>query len=132
MNQEGDPGADTSIGSQSPESSRAQIIEEIRDRAETVWTRGSDAGPSVAKVVSHTNRGIGGRVAIVDGCRTPFSKAGTDLRDMDVVDLSGGVVAELVSRAELDPEEIDLSIFGVVVAALHAPNLGREVERRFP
>jgi acetyl-CoA acyltransferase len=65
-------------------------------------------------------------VAIVDGCRTPFCKAGTDLENMDVVDLSGVVTAELVARSGIEPESIDLSVFGVVVAALHAPNLGRE------
>jgi len=46
---------------------------------------------------------------------------------MDVVDLSGVVAAELVARSGLDREEIGYSIFGVVVAALYAPNLGREV-----
>jgi acetyl-CoA acetyltransferase len=35
--------------------------------------------------------------------------------------------AELMDRTELDPKQIDRSIFGVVVPALHAPNLGREV-----
>lgn len=110
-----------------PESLEASAEEEIRDRADTVWTHGKQAAPSFARVVSQSPRGVGGRVAIIDGCRTPFSKAGTDLRDMDVVDLSGVAVAELVARVGLDPEQIDCSIFGVVVAALHAPNLGREV-----
>ncbi|MDX1501625.1 MAG: acetyl-CoA C-acyltransferase [Thermoanaerobaculia bacterium] len=75
-----------------------------------------------------TNRlsGPGGRVAILDGCRTPFCKAGTELADMDVVDMTGVAVAELVTRSDIDPGEIDLSIFGVVMPALHAPNLGRE------
>jgi len=120
---EPDPQNQTSL----PRFLKASAGEEIRDRAESVWTRGEQGAPSIARVVSQSQRGVGGRVAIIDGCRTPFSKAGTDLRDMDVVDLSGVVVAELVARTGLDPEEIDYSIFGVVVAALHAPNLGREV-----
>ncbi|MGH9464503.1 MAG: acetyl-CoA C-acyltransferase FadI [Thermoanaerobaculia bacterium] len=66
-------------------------------------------------------------MAIVDGCRTPFAKAGTLLQDMDVVDLAGVAAGELVTRTAVDPEAIDLAIFGVVVPALHAPNLGREV-----
>jgi acetyl-CoA acyltransferase len=44
-----------------------------------------------------------------------------------VVDLAGVAAAELVARTAIDPDEIDLSIFGVVVQALDAPNLGREV-----
>lgn len=105
----------------------ASARSEISERADTVWTRGEGAAPLVARVVSKSRRGVGGRVAIVDGCRSPFSKAGTELKDMDVVDLSGRVVGELVTRSGLDPQEIDFSIFGVVVAALDAPNLGREV-----
>lgn len=110
-----------------PETLEASARQEIRERADTVLTQGEPASPAIARVVSQSQRGVGGRVAIVGGCRTPFSKAGTDLQDMDVVDLSGVAVGELVARSGLDPDEIDLSIFGVVVAALHAPNLGREV-----
>ncbi|MCZ6727051.1 MAG: acetyl-CoA C-acyltransferase FadI [Acidobacteria bacterium] len=72
-------------------------------------------------------RGQGGRVAIVDGCRTPFAKSGTDLRDMDVVDLAAAAAAELIQRNAIDPAQIGLSVFGCVVPALNAPNLGREV-----
>lgn len=110
-----------------PEELDASALQELRDRADTVWTRGPGSAPSVARVVGRSLRGHGGRVAIVDGCRTPFAKAGSELRDMDVVDLAGTVAAELVSRSGLAAEEIDYSIFGVVVPALHAPNLGREV-----
>ena len=105
----------------------ASAQEEVADRADSVWTRGPGSAPAIAKVVSHALRGPHGRVAIVDGCRTPFAKAGTVLRDMDVVDLAAVPAGELVTRSALAPEEIDCSIFGVVVAALHAPNLGREV-----
>ena len=66
-------------------------------------------------------------MAILDGCRTPFAKSGTELRDLDVVDLAGVCAAEVVGRNPIEPDEIDLSIFGVVVPALNAPNLGREV-----
>ena len=66
-------------------------------------------------------------MAIVEACRTPFARAGSDLRELDVIDLAGIPAAEVVARAGIDPAEIDLCVFGVVVAALHAPNLGREV-----
>ncbi|HEX2163139.1 MAG TPA: acetyl-CoA C-acyltransferase FadI [Thermoanaerobaculia bacterium] len=68
-----------------------------------------------------------GRVAVVAGARTPFAKAGTDYKDMDVVDLSGVAAGALLTRTGIDVHEVDLSVFGVVVPALHAPNLGREV-----
>ena len=110
-----------------PSASEASVASEIGDRADTVWTRGEGSAPAIAKVVSHSVRGPYGRVAIVDGCRTPFCKSGTELQDLDVVDLAAIPAAEVVTRSNLDPEEIGLSVFGVVVPALHAPNLGREV-----
>ncbi|HEX9944418.1 MAG TPA: acetyl-CoA C-acyltransferase FadI [Thermoanaerobaculia bacterium] len=105
----------------------ASAWEEVTARADTVWTR--DGGPPV-KVHTAERRelkGPRGRVAIIDGCRTPFIKSGTDFANMDVIDLASAAAAELLARTAIDPDEIDLSVFGVVVPALHAPNLGREV-----
>ena len=110
-----------------PSVQESTALEEVRRDADEVWTRGPGSSPAVARVATQSLRGASGRVAIVDGCRTPFCKAGTDLQEMDVVDLAGVAASELVGRSGIDPNEIDLSIFGVVVAALHAPNLGREV-----
>ena len=110
-----------------PPPNEASVAEEIGPRADTVWTRGEGAAPAIARVASRSVRGEGGRVAVLAGCRTPFAKAGTDLREMDVVDLSGAAAGELISRSGIDPQEIDMSVFGCVVPALHAPNLGREV-----
>lgn len=109
-----------------PPPNEASAREEIHERAETVWTRGGKA-TTVAKAAKRSLTGKGGRVAIVDGVRTPFVKSFTVFKDMDVVDLAGVAAAELVSRSGLNPAEINLSIFGVVVPALYAPNLGREV-----
>ena len=107
---------------------------EASERADTVWTRGAGA-PMIAvhHVATHRKRAVkgpGGRVAIVDGCRTPFVKAGAEFAQMDVIDLAAVPVTELVARTGIDPREIELSIFGVVVPALHGPNLGREVVLR--
>ena len=71
---------------------RASALEEIRQRADTVWThadgprggRGNGAGRGAGNghgghaPLSVTRRedlkGKHGRVAVVDGCRTPFSR----------------------------------------------------------
>ncbi len=108
----------------SPNTAGAQ--EEVQRRADSVWTHGRAKSRPVAGQTQEL-KGPHGRVAVVAGCRTPFVKAQTSFQDMDVVDLSGLVAAELVARVGVDPEQIDLSIFGTVVPALHAPNLGREV-----
>ena len=68
-----------------------------------------------------------GRVAVVAGCRTPFCRAGTALKDMSAVDLARLAVVELVHRANLDGDVVDEMYFGQVVASPLAPNLAREV-----
>jgi len=105
----------------------ASALEEITERADTVWTRGGGRPVSVKATERRDLRGPQGRVAIVDGCRTPFVKSGTDFQSMDVIDLASSAASELLARTGIDPTLIDLSVFGVVVPALHAPNLGREV-----
>src|SRR5918992_3635620 len=105
----------------------ASALEEVTERADTVWTRNGGKPVKTQTTARRELRGPHGRVAIIDGCRTPFNKSGTDFMNMDVVDLASVAAAELIARLGLDPDEIGLSIFGVVVPALHAPNLGREV-----
>src|SRR3954466_15632530 len=105
----------------------ASALGEITGRADTVWTRDHGQPIKIQAVQRDQLKGPHGRVAIVDGCRTPFVKSGTDFANMDVIDLASIAASELVARTAVDPEEIDLSVFGVVVPALHAPNLGREV-----
>ncbi len=106
---------------------RASALEEITERADTVWTRGNGKPVKVQVAARRELKGPRGRIAIIDGCRTPFIKSGTDFMNMDVTDLASVAAAELIARSGIDPMEIDLSIFGVVVPALNAPNLGREV-----
>ncbi len=69
----------------------------------------------------------GRRVAIVAGCRTPFCKAGTALKDVRAVDLARYAARELIERTNLDPATVDEVIFGQVVASPLVPNIAREV-----
>jgi acetyl-CoA acyltransferase len=73
------------------------------------------------------SRLAGRRVAIVQGLRTPFVKAGTVFNELSALDLGRIVVSELVQRAELDPHEIDHLIFGTVIPTLLATSIAREV-----
>ena len=121
------PTADSSLPSPLPPPNDAGAKEEISTRADTVRTGLSGSPPSVKKVSRRKLSGPGGRVAIVDGCRTPFAKGGTALQKMNVVDLAGLCAGELVTRTGISGDEIDMAIFGCVIPALDAPNLGREV-----
>ena len=69
----------------------------------------------------------GRRVAVVGGCRTPFCKSGTVLKDISAVDLAKHAVVELVHRTNLNGKDVDEMYFGQVVPSLLAPNLAREV-----
>jgi acetyl-CoA acyltransferase len=71
--------------------------------------------------------GSGRRVAVVAGCRTPFCKAGTALKDARAVDLARHAARELIERTNLDGADVDEVIFGQVVPSALVPNVGREV-----
>lgn len=67
------------------------------------------------------------RVAVVAGCRTPFCRSGTVLKDAGAVALARHATRELLERTELDPATVDEVIMGQVVPSVLAPNLAREV-----
>src|SRR5690606_7201344 len=72
-------------------------------------------------------KGMGRRVAIVEGCRTPFAKSGTAFKDLSAVELGKVAVRELISRTNLDVAEIDHLVYGTVVQSVQEPNIAREV-----
>ncbi len=67
------------------------------------------------------------RVAVVAGLRTPFARSGTAFKDVSPLELATGVVTELVVRANLPRDEVDLVVYGAVVPDLKGPNVAREV-----
>jgi acetyl-CoA acyltransferase len=73
--------------------------------------------------------GVNGRrrVAVIAGYRTPFCKAGTDLKDARAVDLARYATRELLERTNLDGPAVDEIVFGQVVPSALVPNVAREV-----
>src|SRR5438105_2627048 len=69
----------------------------------------------------------GRRVAVIAGCRTPFCRSGTVLKDARAVDLARFVARELLERTNLDGADVNAVIFGQVVASALVPNVAREV-----
>jgi len=69
----------------------------------------------------------GRRVAIVAGCRTPFARSGTALKDVGAVELARLATRELLQRTELAPAEVEEVVFGQVVPSVLAPNVARDV-----
>jgi acetyl-CoA acyltransferase len=69
----------------------------------------------------------GRRVAIVEGCRTPFARSGTAFKDLTAVDLGKIAVRELIARSGIDPKEVDHLVYGTVIQSVQEPNIAREV-----
>jgi acetyl-CoA acyltransferase len=72
-------------------------------------------------------KGMGRRVAVVEGCRTPFAKSNTVFRDLSAIELGKVAVRELINRANLEVDEIDQFVYGTVVQSVQEPNIAREV-----
>lgn len=65
------------------------------------------------------------RIAIIDGVRTPFTKAGGVLKDVEADDLGAYVVKELMSRTGFPADEIETVVVGNAVQPVTATNVAR-------
>lgn len=70
------------------------------------------------------------RLVIVDGVRTPFCKAGTDLAALGADELGRIAVNALLTRTDMDPALIDEVIFGCVAQPADAANVARVIALR--
>jgi len=68
----------------------------------------------------------GRRVVIVDGCRIPFMRSGTDYADMTAYDLGRMVIKALMKRTLIESAKIDHVIMGNVVSNLATTNVARD------
>lgn len=69
-------------------------------------------------------------VHIVDGMRTPFAKMGTDLAQVDAVELGRVATTQLLARLGLDPAIFSEVIFGCVSQPPDAANIARVLALR--
>src|SRR5436309_5959618 len=67
------------------------------------------------------------RVAVVRGLRTPFAKSGTHFAHLSALDLGKLVVAELVERSGINPNDVQELVYGNVIPSVKAPNIAREI-----
>lgn len=68
-----------------------------------------------------------GRIAIVEGIRTPFVKAWTYFSDIPAQALGTIVTRELLEITHLDPDLVDEVIFGAVAQPVEASNVARVI-----
>lgn len=67
------------------------------------------------------------RIAIINGIRTPFCKAGGVLKDLDADDLGAFAVRELMARTDFPVDKVDELIFGNVLQPSNKTNIARFV-----
>lgn len=67
------------------------------------------------------------RLAIIEGVRSPFCKAGTAFKGMQADQLGAVVVRELMARSSLKYDDIDEVIMGNVAQPAHAANIARVI-----
>jgi acetyl-CoA acyltransferase len=73
-------------------------------------------------------RGImGERIAVVDGVRSPFCRAGVVLKKVSADDLGVHVVKELLARTSCPINEVDELIFGNAAQPANAANIARVI-----
>lgn len=70
---------------------------------------------------------MGERIAIVDGVRSPFCRAGGVLKNVSADDLGVHVVKELLARTNCPIHEIDELIFGNASQPANAANIARVI-----
>lgn len=70
------------------------------------------------------------RLVVVDGVRTPFSKAGTELASLGADELGRIAVNALLAKTGLDPALVDEVIFGCVAQPVDAANVARVIALR--
>ena len=67
------------------------------------------------------------RVAIIDGVRTPFVKAGGAFANLSALELASEITRALVNREAVKGQTIDEFVFGSVLLDARMPNLAREI-----
>ncbi|CAD2213822.1 acetyl-CoA acyltransferase [Angomonas deanei] len=67
------------------------------------------------------------KAVLVTGARTPFVKSFGQLMKADTLHLATAAVGGLLSKAKIDPKEIDQIIWGNVVLQTNIPNCAREI-----
>ena len=66
------------------------------------------------------------KVVLIDGCRTPFLRSGTDYMDLMSYQLGQFAIKGLLVKTGIDPAIVDSVVMGCVIANIKTPNVARE------
>jgi acetyl-CoA acyltransferase len=66
------------------------------------------------------------KIVLIDGCRTPFLKSGTDYMDLMSYELGQMAISGLIAKTGIDKSKIDSVILGTVISNIKTSNVARE------
>jgi len=66
------------------------------------------------------------KVVIIDGCRTPFLRSGTDYEGLMSYQLGAYAIKGLLVKTGIDPAMVDKVMLGNVISNIQTPNVARE------
>lgn len=66
------------------------------------------------------------KVVVIDGCRTPFLRSGTDYMDLMSYQLGAFAIRGLLNKTGLDPKLVDQVILGNTISNIKTSNVARE------
>jgi acetyl-CoA acetyltransferase family protein len=66
------------------------------------------------------------RIAVIEGCRTPFQRSGTTFREMMAWDIGRFAVQGVLAKSGVPAKEINHVIMGIVMADIATTNVARE------
>ena len=66
------------------------------------------------------------KIVVIDGCRTPFLRSGTDYMDLMSYELGMHAIKGLLTKTGVEPEQIEQVIMGTVISNLKTSNVARE------
>lgn len=66
------------------------------------------------------------KVVVIDGCRTPFLKSGTDYMDVMSYELGQHAIKGLLLKTGIDPKMVDQVVMGSVISNIKTSNVARE------
>ena len=66
------------------------------------------------------------KVVLIEGCRIPFLRSGTNYLDLMSYQLGGYAISGLLAKSGLDAKLVDKIIMGNVISNIQTPNVARE------
>ncbi|HWB63270.1 MAG TPA: thiolase family protein [Chitinophagales bacterium] len=66
------------------------------------------------------------RIVVIEGCRTPFLRSGTDYMDLMSYQLGQFAIKGLLNKTGIDPKEVGYVVMGTTISNVKTGNVARE------